>query len=352
MLEARKRKVERQQEHMLIKRLSLTACLTLIGLVFAGSKACREDYDFGSRSVLPGTPTVGPTTDPTEDPSLITQTPGTGTVAVDPSETPLTPTVVSSLTAEPSASAAPTGTVSTTLTAVPTGTVAAAQMRSVLGEVEKEPSTEDVKARLARDADAGGTNSGKSGNWLGEAFNNEGVGVSEEKNAWKDTDSDGFSDQLETKLGEDPNAKDSGQIAVSSRLNDRLEQYDNDLDGLEDVKEQEYGASPRSRDSDGDGILDGIEVLAGLDPKNKDENVLDRDGDRVPDFLENTISYNASSADTDGDELSDLEELVLSTDGHKVDSDSDGISDGKEVNEGFDPSINDYQLDALQKDEK
>lgn len=65
---------------------------------------------------------------------------------------------------------------------------------------------------------------------------------------------------------------------------------DSDKDGLTDVEEEEYGTSPRSEDTDGDGLFDYEEV--------------------------NTWGSNPLKADTDGD----------------------GYLDGEEVDNGYDPN--------------
>ena len=69
---------------------------------------------------------------------------------------------------------------------------------------------------------------------------------------------------------------------------------------------------PVSADTDGDGVADESERLAGTDP---------------------------AKADTDGDELTDGEELgTHHTDPLKTDTDGDGFSDKTELDAGFDPN--------------
>ncbi len=75
--------------------------------------------------------------------------------------------------------------------------------------------------------------------------------------AWRmgtpaDTDGDGLDDEWEVAFGLDYTTWDSG--------------IDNDNDGLQALGEYQAGTDPDIDDTDGDGVLDGAEVLAGSDP--------------------------------------------------------------------------------------
>ncbi len=67
-----------------------------------------------------------------------------------------------------------------------------------------------------------------------------------------DTDNDGMPDEYETAFGLDSNRDD----AVA----------DLDMDRLPNLQEYFIGTNPKNSDSDGDGILDGVEVAQGFDP--------------------------------------------------------------------------------------
>lgn len=173
---------------------------------------------------------------------------------------------------------------------------------------------------------------------------------------------------------------------------------DSDCDGLTDEEEFSfiYGydengnalkTDPNVRDTDGDGILDGIELgrtsspdpacgcvngstdpycgcsqeayeartnpecakyfYGAATPVNVTSPVLaDTDGDGIPDGEEDKNhngridpgETNPNSADTDGDGLSDYDEIyVYGTDPTKADTDGDGLPDGLEVRTGTDP---------------
>jgi hypothetical protein len=113
---------------------------------------------------------------------------------------------------------------------------------------------------------------------------------------------------------------------------------DSDGDGLSDRDEEIAGSDPGNPDTDGDGIPDGIEV--GRDPGDPE----DTDGDGTPDFLD---------LDSDGDGLSDSVELLGDRDDDGVpnfrdtDSDGDGLEDSEETEIGTDPYDSDTDHDGL-----
>ncbi|WP_282167751.1 hypothetical protein [Shewanella japonica] len=101
---------------------------------------------------------------------------------------------------------------------------------------------------------------------------------------------------------------------------------DDDMDGLNNYQEADYGTDLYNSDSDFDGILDGDEVLAGLDP----------------------IDPTDAMADNDGDGLTNAEEIALGTDVNHADTDMDGVSDFDERNAGTNPlDASDYPTPVL-----
>ena len=109
---------------------------------------------------------------------------------------------------------------------------------------------------------------------------------------WRDTDGDGTGDNADA---------------------------DDDNDGLSDVDEVSiHGTSPLLADTDGDGVDDGTEVAAGIDPLNPDE-----DDDGVPHGQDNCpLLPNAEQANFDGDAQGDVCD---------ADDDNDGVNDGDDA---------------------
>jgi hypothetical protein len=129
-----------------------------------------------------------------------------------------------------------------------------------------------------------------------------------------DSDGDGVSDECEELAGTDP-------FDPYDFLDPNL---DSDNDGITDLEEIcEYGTNPGYYDSDGDGLPDGWELQYGLDPHNPDT-----DGDLIIDTDE----------DEDVDGLSNHDEFIYGTDPNNPDSDGDGVNDGDEVAQGSNPN--------------
>ena len=105
---------------------------------------------------------------------------------------------------------------------------------------------------------------------------------------------------------------------------------DDDRDGLSNEQEKQFKTNPKVADTDGDGLLDGVEV----NQYSSDALVPDTDGDGLTDGAEvNTHKTSPTKPDTDGDGLADGTEVnTHRTDPLKMDTDGDGLADGAEVN--------------------
>ncbi len=107
-----------------------------------------------------------------------------------------------------------------------------------------------------------------------------------------------------------------------------------------------------SADSDGDGILDDVELREGLDPNNPTDALEDFDRDGLSNLREVNAGTQLRVADTDGDTLKDGEEANAGADGFVTspllpDTDADGLRDALEVETGSDPTnASSYNLAA------
>lgn len=173
---------------------------------------------------------------------------------------------------------------------------------------------------LDPDSDNGGVNDGDEVNRGSRPLNNP----QDDLVIVLDSDEDGISNSDEVSLGTNPSIADS------------------DGDGLSDGAEvNTFGTNPLDPDSDKGGVNDGDEVNRGTDPsKKEDDNQegIDSDKDGLSDIKEKVLGTNPLVADSDGDGLLDGEEVLS----HKTnpllkDSDSGGEMDGSEVARGRDP---------------
>ncbi len=139
-------------------------------------------------------------------------------------------------------------------------------------------------------------------------------------------------------------------VSVSDKYNNSDEEftyeisafYDSDIDGLSDEKELALGSLPNNPDTDGDSILDSVEIIGF-------EN-FDVDGDGVPNYFD---------LDSDSDGISDTDEGLIDTDLDGIanyldtDSDGNGIDDEYEIGDKYLPidSDNDGKLDFADLDD-
>lgn len=132
------------------------------------------------------------------------------------------------------------------------------------------------------------------------------VGTSPSGEEIVDSDGDGLLDQIEL----------AGWLVVIQRTDGGFESLqvssdpflrDTDGDGIEDAEERHAGLNPRNSDTDGDTLTDDDEWnVVYSDPTHQDT-----DGDGLPDGLEvNFFSTSPLLADTDGDQIEDFDELV------------------------------------------
>ena len=146
-----------------------------------------------------------------------------------------------------------------------------------------------------------------------------------------DFDNDGISDRGEYLAGLNPKNPDQDADGL--------------IDGTQEVRI--YNTDPRVADTDGDGLADGDEVSRGTNPL-----LVDTDGDGMKDGWEVTYGFDpldilnpGASGDADSDGLTNLEESQNGTAPNNPDTDGDGMKDGWEVAHNLNPLLNDAALD-------
>lgn len=154
--------------------------------------------------------------------------------------------------------------------------------------------------------------------------------------------------------------KDIVAFNTNVRLGPEGPMVDSDGDGLSDLEEASSGTDPLSWDTDGDGLGDRVEARTAprqdpLNPLDRPRScadpgivgvIPDTDLDLLNDCEEGLLEASASIPDTDGDGLPDYLELMAGTlpisgDDRLLDFDADGIINGDEVLEHTDPRTND-----------
>ncbi len=108
--------------------------------------------------------------------------------------------------------------------------------------------------------------------------------------------------------------------------------YDDDADGISDMDDSD--PLDANTDYDGDGLSDGYETQAGLNPYDNSDGMIDSDNDGLRDALE--LAWNLNPLD--------------SSDGANVDSDGDGFSNLTEIGantDPLDPNAYDGDLDGV-----
>lgn len=125
----------------------------------------------------------------------------------------------------------------------------------------------------------------------------------------------------------------------------RLDEADDDNDGLRNWLEAYCGTDPQAADTDGDGLTDYEELfitltdplLADTDENGTPDGEEDFDGDGLTNWQEIRLNGNPYMEDTDGDGLTDAEEYHYGTRLDQADSDGDGLSDKIEIDVGTYP---------------
>jgi gliding motility-associated-like protein len=145
-----------------------------------------------------------------------------------------------------------------------------------------------------------------------------------------DTDGDGVNDGKE--IDDQTSPTNPCSFILSSQTlvaNANWNALDCDSDGLTNQEEQTLGTNPTNSDTDGDGVIDGTEVLNVTNPLLPCDLIL-ANQTVLPSNSWNTL-------DCDNDSLSNEDEIAIGTDIFNPDSDGDNLSDGHEVLNGSNP---------------
>jgi hypothetical protein len=179
-----------------------------------------------------------------------------------------------------------------------------------------------------------------------------------------DTDGDGVPDSEELR-GWTVTISLSNNTIVERGVTSDPTLADTDGDGILDRVELAWRSDPRDADTDDDELTDEEE----LNDRRGDPTKQDTDNDGLTDLAEKigwtvnitlgdgtvvnqTVTSNPYLADTDFDGLLDLLEQLTQVDPRNPDSDGDGASDGDEVENGGSPGTNDPTAGASVSDEK
>lgn len=148
-----------------------------------------------------------------------------------------------------------------------------------------------------------------------------------------DTDNDGFGDGIEFvgRLGDPLNTNISPSPLSRKRILDPasvvIGEKDSDQDGLGDTFEKRIALDSLSPDTDEDGYSDGLELIAGSDPKNASS----RPSRSNPPLSDGEDDLELAPPDNDNDGIANDLELTLNNSNKDLeDTDTDGYSDSIE----------------------
>jgi hypothetical protein len=125
---------------------------------------------------------------------------------------------------------------------------------------------------------------------------------------------------------------DAWEIANFGSVISMLGNADDD-DQLNNSGEYDYETNWLDPDTDGDSLIDGVEVILGTNPLvvDADEMGSDLNHDGVIDSIGAQLGYQPDESDSDGDSMANTDELAMGTSPLRVDSDGDGVPDGTDA---------------------
>ncbi|MBA3351498.1 MAG: hypothetical protein H0U23_03580 [Blastocatellia bacterium] len=130
----------------------------------------------------------------------------------------------------------------------------------------------------------------------------------------QDPDGDGANNYAEFLGGTNPTLAVSNDAGI------------NDLDYIKSLVIENPNRVGFRTDSDGDGLIDGLEIVAGGNSFSGDTN-----GDGIGDLQAYEAGLSVGGDDVDGDGLDYATEIAMGTNPFLADTDGDGVSDGLDV---------------------
>jgi RHS repeat-associated protein len=158
-------------------------------------------------------------------------------------------------------------------------------------------------------------------------------------NSDPDRDGDGFSNEIETQVGTNPNSISSKPSDIDSDgIPDSLDS-DRDGDGVNNDFDVFPDNSSESKDLDGDGIGDNADADRDGDGVNNLQDTFPNNGTESADLDNDGIGDNAD-ADIDGDGILNTEDTFPRNAAESADLDNDGIGDNSDADVDGDGVIN------------
>jgi Bacterial TSP3 repeat/Glucodextranase, domain B len=187
-------------------------------------------------------------------------------------------------------------------------------------------------------------------------LDNDGIGDNKDT----DRDGDGFSNDIETQVGTNPNDANSKPSDLDGDgipdsldpdrdgdgVNNDQDRFPDDRNESSDLDNDGIGDNADT-DRDGDGFSNDLETQVGTDPNDANSKPVDRDGDGIPDSLDpdrdgDGVNNDQDKFPDDATESSDLDNDGIG-DNADTDRDGDGFSNEVEAQRGTDPNdANDY----------
>ena len=177
-------------------------------------------------------------------------------------------------------------------------------------------------ANESSDFDGDGIGDNADGDYDGDSVSDSEDAFPTDPNEWNDTDEDGIGDNSDAFPNDANESVDSDGDGFGDNAdafpNDSNENSDLDSDGVGDNSDAFPNDSNETTDTDGDGVGDNSDICSGGD------DLIDADGDSIPDFCDLLV-------DSDGDGVDDEIDAFPNDITEWVDSDGDGVGNNADA---------------------